>query len=530
MKMTPRPSSPTSLLWAHQLKREHGYLLGRMQQVEASNQQQEERLKKADATAKSGASNDIAALAEQVKAIDESGITKRLAKVEKDVMEKLDEVQADSEAIIMKVSALEKDDAQVEEERRKALNKEKALLKRVAEVECSLKTYQESLERVGRRVDDASVTTIKAQLDGLAKQVRKEGEGMKRLEDSIGALEAANEELAKANDRLAKEVVEVAAARPKSAPAAQSAPKAAATKASATKAVPAPKTVPTRPLAPSESDDTPHAQKKKSHKWAGGGADRDIIRQGSDLTQKKTAAPPRRTLTPKGVARPREILKAKGVARPKEAAKAKEAAKPREVAKPKEVTKPSRKSQAFLDDDADQPIIRAGKGWIEVAVTPSASEQESQESSASVKRPRGRPRKNPRPDTLEELGQDAQRLTRGGRQQLTQSKTVPQKRKAEPEPSAGSQKFRPSDAMRQAKAAQNSGTARPSGRMRELHVFSSPASSPEPSPSSSPEPPRLRLSKDALLEAVTSQPEPPPAKRRRVIEQPDDGELLHQYV
>lgn len=396
--MAPRPSSPTSLLWAHQLKREHGFLLGRMQQLESTNQRQEERIKEVGATAKSSADHDISALAEQVKALDERGINDRLARVEKDVMNKLDDVQAESEAILMKVAALEKDEARVDEERRKAFNKEKMLLKRVAEVEANLKTYQESLERVGRRVDDVSISTIRAQLEGLTKQVRKEGEGMKRLEESITVLEAADAELAKANERLAAQVEELAAVRAESALAAQSAPKTAATKASAAKATLTPKAVSTHTQSPSEADDSPRAQKKKSHKWAGGGADRDIIRQGSDLPKRVAAAPTRRTLTPKAVQRPRKILEAKGATRPKQVAKAKEVTKAKEVSKPKEVTKsqpvakskdtakskevtkPARKSQVVLDDDVDQPIIRAGKGWIEVAVTPGASEHESQES------------------------------------------------------------------------------------------------------------------------------------------------------
>lgn len=146
--------------------------------------------------------------------------------------------------------------------------------------------------------------------------------------------------------------------------------------------------------------------------------------------------------------------------------------------------------------------------------------------SAQARRPRGRPRKQPRVDTLDELGPDAQRLTRGGRQQLTQGK----KRKAEDEPSETTQRFKPSNAMKQAKAAQNSNAM----SRKERPVFDSPDSSPKPSRlsslASSLEPSGVANSKDALLHAVTSQPEQPPAKRRRVIEQPDDGALLQAYV
>jgi len=362
MKTTPRPSSPTSLLWAHQLKREHGHLIGRLQQVESANRQQEDRIKKAESAAKAGTNNDIAALADQVKALDEGGINKRLAKVEKDVMAKLDDVQAESEAMVLKVASLEKDDVLVEEERRKAFNKEKALLKRVGEVEESLKLYEAGLESVGRRVDDASISTIKAQLDSLVGQVRKEGAEMKRLEDSISVLEAANEELRKANERLAAEMEKVAA-KPTLTPLVQTVVEAAADEAAS------PEDVTEQPEL--EDDGTPKRRKKKSHKWAGGGADRDIIRQASDVVH-KVAAPPRRTLTPKAVAKPKAI------------------AKPKEVSKKgvatKEVAKPARKSQGFLDGDADKPIIRAGKGWVEVAMTPSQSEQESQESRYALTR------------------------------------------------------------------------------------------------------------------------------------------------
>ncbi|KAK5133262.1 hypothetical protein LTR08_007996 [Meristemomyces frigidus] len=498
MKMTPRPSSPTSLLWAHQLKREHGFLLGRMQQLESSNQQQDDRLKNTETVAKTTASNDISALAEQVKALDGDAINRRVAEVEKEVMSKLEDVQTESEAIVMKLASLEKDEALVEEERRKAFNKEKALLKRVCEVEGSLEEYQQSLDRVGRRVDEASIGTIKTQLEGLAKQVGREGSEMKRLEESIEVLEAANGELKGANERLAAEVAKLAA-RPHSAPAAQTMSKATTTKVVSRR----------DSQFPSEDDNTPRHPMKKSHKWAGGGTDRAVIGQGSNSAKKKPGAPPKKSLVTKAVpkakevTKPKQTAKTKDVMKPKEPTKSKEAAKPKAVAKPKHVattkpvTKPSRKSLVFLDGEAEKPIVRAGKGWIEIAMSPSASEDESQEASVPVKRPR----KQSRLDTVEQLGQDTQRLTRGGKQHLTQSKTVPQKRKAGTEGTGATQKYNASKAMKHTKAVQEE-DERVGSKMEESNVIGSPPGSPQP----------------------------PPAKRRRVIEQLDDGVMLQQFA
>ncbi|KAK3061396.1 hypothetical protein LTR53_019796, partial [Teratosphaeriaceae sp. CCFEE 6253] len=124
--------------------------------LEATHEQHDDRLKETENAIRSPANGDLAALAEQVKTLDGSGISERLAKVEKDVMTKLDDVQAESEAIVRKVASLDKDEAVAQEERRKAFNKEKALLKRLAEVEAELKKYEQMLTRVGRRVDEQS--------------------------------------------------------------------------------------------------------------------------------------------------------------------------------------------------------------------------------------------------------------------------------------------------------------------------------------------------------------------------------------
>ena len=351
-----------------------------MQQLESSNERQEDRLKKTESIAKTTTNNEVAALAEQVKALDGDAIVKRLSRVEKEVMCKLEDVQADSEAMIMKVVSLEKAESATEEERKKAFNKEKALLKRVGEVEGALAEYQQSLIRVGRKVDEASIGTIKAQLEGLARQVGREGSGMKRLEESIEVLETASTELKKSNERLAAEVAKLAE-RPLTGSAVQPASKGTSSKAASRRV--------SQVL--SENDSTPRPLTKKSHKWAGGGADRDVIQQSSSSAHKKVPTPLMKASVAKAVPQVKHVAKLKVVAKVKEIAKPKKITKPaitpklKGVAKPKPVaasssaTKASSNSVVYLDGKAEKPIVRAGRGWIEVPASPSASEDESPE-------------------------------------------------------------------------------------------------------------------------------------------------------
>ncbi|TKA82841.1 hypothetical protein B0A55_00993 [Friedmanniomyces simplex] len=560
--MTPRPSSPTSLLWAHQIKREHGHLLVRVQKLESVSDQHESRLKHAETAAKSHVNDGIPALAEQVKALHKSGLPERLAKVEKDVMSRLDYVQADNEAMTIKVASLEKDEAVAEEERRKAFNKEKALLKRVAEAEEGLKKYEQSLERMGRRVDEQSIGTIRAQLDKLSEQVKKEGPEMEQMGESIITLERANAELRNANDGLAVEVQKLAA---------KSAAAAAAANAQVA-SLPAKKAAGKHEAPGYELDDEiqtpqpPLKKKKQSHKWAGGGADKDIIRQNGDVkrTPRPIASPYNAISKPTQIPPPTQTAKSASKAAlkptpkpaPKPASKSalKPAPKPvpskaREKATPSQTQRKAAasqkaavkkgpatavpaNSQRHLDGQPDRPIVRAGKGWVEVAVTPSQSEDESEDEIVyDAKTLRDRPRKTQSGQEDLQVTNNTQRPTRSTRQQPTQirqqAKPRP-KRAIDPQPdppSAAPGNHRPNNAMQAMKATQKGAVNLPIFDQAGGILSSPPHHSIE-----------RRDTKDFLLATVvTSQspphttantsatrpPPPPPRdlpKRRRIIE------------
>ncbi|KAK3675726.1 hypothetical protein LTR78_004367 [Recurvomyces mirabilis] len=419
--MTPRPSSPTSLLWAHQIKRENGHILERIRKLEHDNVQQDQRLKGAEQAAMSQASEDIAKITEQVSAIDPVAIKQQLSDIENDVATRLEDVQAESEATMLKMASLEQDEMLTEQARRKAADRETALLKRVAEVEAGLQRYRSSLDQVGRRIDEHSISKIADQLAGLTKQVTKEGSQMKLLEESIAALETANIELVKANDGLAEQIKElsflpisvVATARPVTGSKKR---EVAETDANAEDG--------------STAAHPPRKRRKKSHKWSGGGADKDIIDQAAAMIIKPPARPlvsPRTTLgqpavkpSAKAVRKPQLVRnseqptsfskRAAPTPKPEPPPRKKPGPKPKPktaiapvIAPPiapkkpvagKATSKPAASPERFFEGQADKPILRAGKGWVEYAVTPEQSERESQEFSQIVDITSGRPRRS----------------------------------------------------------------------------------------------------------------------------------------
>ncbi|KAK3719002.1 hypothetical protein LTR37_004565 [Vermiconidia calcicola] len=556
-----RPSSPTSLLWAHQLKREHGHLLKRMQDLESTSEKQENRIKSAEVAAKANASGEVAALAAQVKALDKSGVDQRLSIMERDVTRKVDDVQADSEAMTLQIAEMQKKgERAAEEERKKNLQKDKALLKRIGEVEEGLKTYEKSLDSIGKRINGTQFELIKQQLEGLSKQVNEEGPQMKMLGESVAALEAANDELRKANERLDKEVKNVASKSFDMS--AKHSSKAASAEAQAQSgAIP----------------ETDSSRPKKSHKWSGVGADRDIVRTGSALfgheivashspasrvvklaTTTKKPPGPKKKAVPKKRAVPKDPLTPGG----KKSHKWGGGGADRDIIQAGLTDSGSKRSRPVEDEPepAEEPkkqkprttgnpavypggkIVRAGKGWFEVEeVTPSAA---SEASDQTPKRGRGRPRKHPildgqticqdavkrgpgRPRKFPSLRESEEELltqnpgTRSTRR-ANQATATNNKRKADT--AFGHTTKRTSGpASKKIKTVATSVTPEaelPSKLKAESNIYSSPVSS-----NSSPEADGASArpgTNGALPGVITSQPEKAPQRVKREIVQLDD--------
>ena len=161
-------------------------------------------------------------------------------------------------------------------------------------------------------------------------------------------------------------------------------------------------------MAGAESD----AARKKSHKWAGGGADKDIIRQGSGLVEsspstvanlqqkmslapKKSAAPPKKppVLKKPPVKKKPAVPKTPGPASDRKSHKWAGGGADRAIIAAGQSQEPKIKRERTSDDEDedDEPprkrarqtiggkeIIRSGKGWYEIACSPGAESQSSE--------------------------------------------------------------------------------------------------------------------------------------------------------
>ncbi|KAF7193943.1 ATP-dependent RNA helicase eIF4A [Pseudocercospora fuligena] len=199
----PPPSDPTALLWAHQLKREHGLLLDRMQKLEAAI----DRVERSATAAADQNKHDVDQLSKQVQSLaDDTRQNLAIEKVQKEVMKSLEELQSQIEAITEKVAQIDRDVETVTADAKKASEKEVALLKRVKEVEASMKSYRDNMRTLGRRIDEGRVEQIGQRLDHLAQQVENGGGTVKRVEDSLAVLEEASRALNISNERLNEEL------------------------------------------------------------------------------------------------------------------------------------------------------------------------------------------------------------------------------------------------------------------------------------------------------------------------------------
>ena len=335
--MAPPTTSPTSLLWAYQLKREHGYLLQRMNDLETRNEDHDSRIKLAESAGLESSSKEVKKLAQQVKTLQESDVQKRLADMESGIAEKMDDLQAESEAHTLVIASLQdQQKAAPGEYKRDAAAREQMMLKRISEMESGLKKYEISLDRMGKRLDQTRFDQIKTQLEDLMKQAKIDSEDMERMVRSIAALEAGNAELTKANAELERKLEKMAA---KAASAAKDPAVGATTRSN-------------------EPDTTAGAKdqgppKKKSHKWAGGGADRDIIRSGSDLINSPRAAAKSPSTAAKDPSKKKPA--------PPKATKTKRQIPTKKVpAQSDQTLETPKKSHRWAGGGADRDIIQAG--------------------------------------------------------------------------------------------------------------------------------------------------------------------------
>lgn len=207
----PPPSDPTSLLWAHQMKREHGLLLQKVEKLEVAISRIE-----ALALAAQDRETDVAAVAQRVQTLTDESTHKNSAateeavkKIRQEVTDQFEDLDDRLEAIINKLDAVDKAGETATSNRKDAFDREVEMLKRVKGLEAGMKTYQDNIRMLGRKIDNVGVEQIQAQLSKLIQKVNDAGEDHERVKETLAMLENATEALTRENEHMDGQVSEM---------------------------------------------------------------------------------------------------------------------------------------------------------------------------------------------------------------------------------------------------------------------------------------------------------------------------------
>ncbi|KJY00206.1 hypothetical protein TI39_contig339g00043 [Zymoseptoria brevis] len=519
------PTSPTSLLWAHQLKREHGYLLERMQKLEAEIARVDSRNKAIETNA---SKDDLAALAEQVRTLKDGG-KNEAENLRQDVMTRLAAVSTDMEDIVKKITTIGDKGQQNKEDWERASGTQKSLLKRIEDVERNLQEYAHALELLGKEMDAAQTAKAWKMLDEMKEQVKAGQSGLDSVAANLITLEEVSDELKAQNAKLAKQIKELAKR-----PAKESTPGTAAVD------VPQPDT-------PVEQTSTPHE-----------GGTKKVPANAPDARDKHSEM-----VKTKGPA-PRGVKKSRAPAAQKLKPEATVAALSRNA-------RLGPVQQRGSDKDLESPVVRSGRGWIEVEepIERSDGEERGEErqdgvrgaprqtfSSEPSKHGRGQPRgaairssiespePSPNPETKQQRPQQAQKATKPRKNRLLsnlmdmEEAAAPRQTrsqapaKALPMPKTNTNRPLPKPRV-YAEIPKTNPTAskitkKSAPKKSQRKDATQRMSSPIESPPALTQPMRQTQRKGIVDSSDVESQElpPPPPRKRRTIEQPDGDEIF----
>lgn len=180
-------SESASLLWAHQLKREHGFLLERMNRVEsqhnayhAQHNSYEARIKVAEATAES-------MKRELLIAIDEIDSERNEWTASTQVrIEKLSTEVESARKLPPRLSALE---TQVGELETEAASSHQVLVQKIWAVEAALQKTEVERQKVVKKSDSSDTTVLSHRLDAMEVRRKEDERKAAAMQDKMDMLE-----------------------------------------------------------------------------------------------------------------------------------------------------------------------------------------------------------------------------------------------------------------------------------------------------------------------------------------------------
>ncbi|KAF2187761.1 hypothetical protein K469DRAFT_748968 [Zopfia rhizophila CBS 207.26] len=204
------PSDPASLLWAHQLKREHGHLLDRLKDLEATHESYDARIKATEAISEGMKAivKNMRQMAMRITAIEEDN------KDVKDWIKRLDgerqaRMREDGEKVKKVqqwVTELETQHKSIEAKVQQASLSHRSIMEKIEMIESIIQKQGKSAEKLAKKNDPNHVKVLMLRLDAMDSRRNEELRKAQALQDRVASFERTCQAYNSKNNELQAEV------------------------------------------------------------------------------------------------------------------------------------------------------------------------------------------------------------------------------------------------------------------------------------------------------------------------------------
>lgn len=196
--MVQRPTSPTSLLWAHQLKKEHAHLLDRMKALEATSKDVVTRMAQTEVTAASARESmtRVADIVARIAAIeeDDDDVRQWITKLEEERQAQARNGDDKLQSLSRKVGLLGAEYRRLEADEEEAKRRDDDMMRRLEQLEVAQEPDKKAADKLIRKNDPVD-KVLSRRLDAFESRRNEDSSKIAALLQKIKALESSNHEL-----------------------------------------------------------------------------------------------------------------------------------------------------------------------------------------------------------------------------------------------------------------------------------------------------------------------------------------------
>lgn len=209
INMVQRPASPTSLLWAHQLKKEHAHLLERMKALEAMSKDVVARMEEAEATTAAARETvtRVADMAARIAAIeeDDNDVRQWITKLDEERQAQARKGDDKLQSLSRKIGLLDAEMKRREVEEKEAKRRDDEILKRLVQLEVAREADKKAADKLVRKNDPVN-KGLSRRLDAFESRRNEDDTKIAALLQKIKALESSNHELSTKTQQIQKKL------------------------------------------------------------------------------------------------------------------------------------------------------------------------------------------------------------------------------------------------------------------------------------------------------------------------------------